>query len=249
MTANYHTHSRWCHHGTGELEEYILRALEGGLQELAITEHVPLLGDPDPRRMQYDEFPAFNEELDRLVEQYRGKLRIIKGFECEYYPEMLDSYRKFREEYGYRLLILGQHRSSDHVWDNFALTQPGQLARYADDVCAGLRTGMFDFLAHPDVFMAGYKVYDRYAKSAMAQIFALCQELDIPVELNANGQHYKRNYPCPPVWEDARAYRLRCLVNSDAHTVDDLLCPSVEECAALADSLGLCRISTLAIRP
>lgn len=248
MTANYHTHTRWCRHGSGEIEDYIIRAVKGGLQELAITEHVPLLGDPDPRRIQCHEFAAFNEDLDRMVEKYRRQIHIIKGFECEYYPEMLDSYRRFRDEYGYRLLILGQHRSSDHVLDNFALTEPRQLERYADDVCAGLRTGLFQFLAHPDVCMAGYRVYDGHARTALGRIFALCEALDIPVEINANGRHYKRNYPFPPVWKDAVGYRLRCLVSSDAHTVDDLLCSSVDECVTMADDLGLHRLSLLPIQ-
>ena len=41
MQANYHTHTRWCKHGTGEIEDYIEEAIRKGLTEIAITEHVP----------------------------------------------------------------------------------------------------------------------------------------------------------------------------------------------------------------
>lgn len=71
MIANYHTHTRWCRHATGEIEDYIQEAVRKGLRAVAITEHVPHSQNFDPRRMQWEEFPAYNAELDRLIEKYR----------------------------------------------------------------------------------------------------------------------------------------------------------------------------------
>ena len=56
MIANYHTHTRWCRHADGEIEDYIREALRRGLKALAITDHVPHRGNFDPRRMQWEEF-------------------------------------------------------------------------------------------------------------------------------------------------------------------------------------------------
>lgn len=72
MIANYHTHTRWCRHATGEIEDYIQEAVRKGLRAVAITEHVPHSQNFDPRRMQWEEFPAYNAELDRLIEQISG---------------------------------------------------------------------------------------------------------------------------------------------------------------------------------
>ena len=69
MIANYHTHTRWCRHATGEIEDYIQEAVRKGLRAVAITEHVPHSQNFDPRRMQWEEFPAYNAELDRLIEK------------------------------------------------------------------------------------------------------------------------------------------------------------------------------------
>lgn len=41
MIANYHTHTRWCRHATGEIEDYIQEAVRKGLRAVATTEHVP----------------------------------------------------------------------------------------------------------------------------------------------------------------------------------------------------------------
>ena len=51
MQANYHTHTRWCKHATGEIEDYIEAAIGAGLKELAITGHVPHKDNLDPRRI------------------------------------------------------------------------------------------------------------------------------------------------------------------------------------------------------
>ena len=38
MIANYHTHTRWCRHATGEIEDYIQEAVLDGRQILPEAE-------------------------------------------------------------------------------------------------------------------------------------------------------------------------------------------------------------------
>jgi histidinol phosphatase-like PHP family hydrolase len=245
MIANYHTHTRWCRHGSGEIEDYILAGIDGGLQELAITEHVPLPGDPDRRRIFCDELDAFDRELNEMIRKYASVIRIRKGLECEYYPQLLPYYEDLRDRLGYEILLLGQHTSIDRRLDYFAITEPAEIQRYADEVCLGLETGLFTFLAHPDVPMFSYPSADRPFMAAMAQIFKVCEERDIPVEINGNGQGHNRGYPCRKVWELARNYKLRVLVCADAHYVPDLISENVTQCEDLARKLKLNLISLL----
>jgi histidinol phosphatase-like PHP family hydrolase len=245
MVANYHTHTRWCRHGSGEIEEYIRSGIAGGLEELAFTEHVPLPGDPDKRRIRCDEFDAFDRELNDLIAKYAAVIRIRKGLECEYYPELLGYYDDLRSRLGYEILVLGQHTSTNRRTDYFGISSPQDINRYADDVCSGLATGLFTFLAHPDAPIYGYINADRPFLDAMARIFSLCEERNIPVEINANGQGRRRGYPCRKVWELAGRYKLRVLVCADAHHVPDLICKSVTDCEELARELNLNLISLL----
>jgi HisJ family histidinol phosphate phosphatase len=244
MIANYHTHTRWCHHGTGEIEDFILAALAAGYVELAITEHVPLPGDPDYNRMAYTDFAAYNAELDRMIAKYAGRIRVRKGFECEYYPAMLDYYRKLRDEYGYEILLLGHHTSCDMKHDNFFLQTPRQLALYADEVCAGLETGLFTVLAHPDVPMNGYPRYDAAAEKMMARIFETCAAQNVPAEINANGLLHGRGYPCPQAWSLAAEYP--CIIGADAHKPEYLSSPAIALCEQLAAHYGLHPLELLA---
>lgn len=246
MITNYHTHTKWCHHATGETEEYIKEAIARGLEVLAITDHVPLMGDPDPRRLAFDEFDAFNRELDALVHKYQEQITVLKGFECEYCPEELENYRRYRDEYGYQILILGQHTSCSREVDNFFVTEPWQVELYAREVQEALETGLFTFLAHPDLPMCRYRRFDETFQQAMHRIFATCERVDVPLEINANGLHYNRGYPCPEVWQTiAPEYRVRCLVGSDAHAVEDLADPAVRACEELARKAGLSLLTHL----
>jgi len=245
MTANYHTHTRWCRHGTGEISDYIRYAINIGLSEIAITEHVPLPGDPDDKRMLLSEFPAYDAELSRAIAEYSNKIRIRKGFECEYYPWLADTYRKYKEEYGYEILMLGQHSNYTRTFDNFRAREPWQLAIYAEEICEGLRSGLFDFLAHPDVVIHGYRHADESMLQAMAQIFKTCREYNVPVEINALGILYNRGYPNKEIWKLAKDYSLACIINSDAHHVKELSGGHIKKAFDFADELGLKTISIL----
>ena len=239
MIANYHTHTRWCRHATGEIGDYAAYAAQIGLEELAITEHVPLPGDPDRVRMRLAEFPAFDAELNRAIDEYRGKIRIRKGLECEYFPHMLETYKEYKKQRGYELLILGQHVNIAQTLDSFCLYEPWQLSLYAEETCEGLESGLFDFLAHPDVVICGYGKVDAPMLEAMDRIFATCKKLDIPVEINAGGIRNHRGYPHRKIWRLAREYDLACIVSSDAHNVQDLDGWSIKRSEDFAVELGL----------
>lgn len=249
MQANYHTHTRWCKHGTGEIEDYIEEAIRKGLEEIAITEHVPHKDNLDPRRIQWEEFPSYDQALNEAIKKYEEKIQVIKGFECEYYPEVLDAYEMFREEYGYKLLILGQHRSgSKREIDNFADKSVYEMEVYAEEICKGIESGLFRFAAHPDLALQGYrKGWDAECERIMRKIFSKCEEYAIPVEINANALWDKRAYPSEEAFRISKEYGLKYLINSDAHRPEDLCGAAIKEAEAFAQKLGISVLDYLAI--
>ena len=242
MIANYHTHTRWCNHATGEIEDYLDAAIDAGLYEIAITEHVPHKDNRDPKRIQWEDFHKYNDALDGAIERYKGKIKVIKGFECEYYPEAMGAYEIFREKYGYEIMILGQHRSGDdREIDNFGKKDAAKMMRYADEICTGLKTGMFDFLAHPDLVLENYNdnKWDENCEKVMGRIFKACEDYSIPVEINANGIRGSKRYPDDNAFMLSKEYGLTYLVNSDAHHPEHLCDDMVKRAEEMADSLGI----------
>lgn len=248
MQANYHTHSKWCRHGKGEIEEYIEEAIRCGLQEIAITEHVPHR-PPESSWIPWEQFPAYDEALNRAVEVYSDRIRVIKGFECEYYPGEMDTYREFRDKYGYQLLILGHHRCGKRKEiDVFGPKGAAELHIYADEVCEGLETGIFCFLAHPDCVFEKYpRQWDQDCEAAMRQIFQTCEKLKIPVEINSNGLRGKRRYPSEEAFLVSKEYHLQYLISSDAHAPEYVYDKACREAEQFAQRLELPVISALEI--
>ena len=243
MKANYHTHTRWCRHGSGEIGDYVREAIRLGFQEIAVTEHVPHRDNIDQKRMQWEEFPAYDRDFERVIASYGSQIRILKGFECEYYPEELPWYEKAQKEYGYELLILGQHRcGKNREYDQFRRDkQPFVCKQYADEVCEGLETGLFTFLAHPDLGIYRYHEdrWDDFCEEIMRQIFTCCEKNHIPVEINGNGYRDHRRYPDMQAFALSKEYQLEYLINSDAHEVQYLGHPSLAELESRVREMGI----------
>ena len=173
---------------------------------------------------------------------YGDRISLIKGFECEYSPEHMNDYIMFRHEYGYRLMGLGQHDvGPGHSIFMFSRNKPDIAVRYyADDVCAGLETGFFDFLAHPELLLYRYGGgFDAECETAFRQIFSCCEKLDIPLEINGSGYLEGRDYPSADALILSKDYKLKYMINMDAHDPQLLRKRFTSQVKSFADSLGI----------
>ena len=78
MIANYHTHTTRCHHASGSEEDYVLRAIENGLEIFGFSDHVPM---PFPDGHQSG-FRVRLEALEDYMSQdteFANSLMIVEG--------------------------------------------------------------------------------------------------------------------------------------------------------------------------
>lgn len=239
MICNYHTHTRWCRHGEGEIEEYIQEAIAKGLQEIAITDHLPI-DNTKYLRMPWSDFEAYDADLNRVIEKYQNQIKIIKGMECEYYPGIIRILKKLKSERNYQCFILGQHFSYDQSVDYFHMHDPqADIIRYTTEICEGLETGFFQICAHPEVFLANSPQVNELGLKSIQQIFETCAKLGIVVEINANGLRKQRGYPNKEVWELSKNYKLTVIINSDAHKPSMLVDEAIVQVEKFADECGI----------
>ena len=94
-----------------------------------------------------------------------------------------------------------------------------------------METGIFDFIAHPDLFGNCYPTWDSDALACSREILEAAADLDVGMEINALGlrkQAYRKPdnhfpfYPWLPFWEEATRHNIRVIINSDAHRPEDL---------------------------
>ena len=235
MLHNYHTHTFRNHHTVGMEREYIESAIKNGFQTLGFSEHAPYRF-PDGHVSYFHMFPEDLEDyiqtLLALKEEYAGRIEILIGYEAEYYPRFFDDLLARITQYPVDYLLLGQHyihNEIDGVYVYEPTDDPEIFKVYVNQCIAGLDTGLYTYLAHPDLIYTSQPVFDETCREAA---YTLCEEakkLDLPLEYNlygvdkrARGEFSGLGYPCAAFWEIAAKTGVRAIIGFDAHKLQHL---------------------------
>lgn len=238
MKTNYHSHTKWCRHGSGEIEDFITEAINKGLEEYAVTEHVPYPGLYD-YRIYLEELDDFMSELNSIILKYKHKIKILKGLECEYFPEFHNFYLDLKVKYDIDFLVLGQHYEDISLSKDFFNNHTEEdIKKYEKALITGMKSGLFAFVAHPDVYLNNYP-FNEAAKNCATQIFETAQKLNIPLEINANGIRYNRGYPNTDFWNQSKNYNLTYLINSDCHHPYEVYDSAIDKTYELTKQLNI----------
>ncbi len=224
MNYNYHTHTYRCGHATGKPEEYIKRAIEGGIKYMGFSDHIPFRfpnGFESPGiRVPTAQGKAYCTQLRRLRKKYEDKIEISIGFESEYYPEYFDEMLANAKKYGAEYLILGQHyaeaedKGGRHMFHETKSVR--WLKKYVDLVIAGIETCAFTYIAHPDI--ANFKGDAYVYREEMRRLCVASRKLGIPLELNFLGIRGERHYPTKAFWQIAGEEKAPVTFGLDAHS-------------------------------
>lgn len=82
--ANYHGHSFYCD-GQGNPEEYVLKAIDLGMNTIGISSHAPVPFSTD-WNMHSDKLPLYLKELADLKTKYHHKIHLLSALEVDYIP-------------------------------------------------------------------------------------------------------------------------------------------------------------------
>ena len=228
MIANYHTHTKRCHHASGEDREYVEAAIQAGLKILGFADHCPWVY-PDKDfvsgiRLATWEVDDYFYSLESLRKEYAGDIKIYIGFETEHCPDMIPQQEKLLADYPLDYMICGQHFLGAE-YASFYAGRPhgdeGFLKRYVDTAIEGMRSGRYLYLAHPDLvnFTGDEAVY----RSHMKRLCVALKKLDIPVEINVLGLSEGRRYPSRRFLEIAKETGNSAIIGIDAHAPEQLL--------------------------
>lgn len=243
MRTNFHTHTFRCNHADGTDRAYVEAAIKNGIKVLGFSDHTPYPAFPDPAyysnfRMRPEQTADYCDSILRLKEEYKNDVEILIGFEAEYYPEMFADLLAFLKNYPYDYLILGQHcvgkEYENNHWSSHPTTNTEILERYVDQTVAGMQTGAFAYLCHPDLIH--FKGDDDVYLEQMKRICETALALDMPLECNMLGYRAWRNYPDDRFFRLAAAYNCKVILGVDAHSPAEIGHPRNEGiCQFLAD--------------
>ena len=233
MTANYHTHTWRCNHATGREEDYVRNALDRKFEILGFSDHTPYCfprGFESGFRMGLDQLQDYCNTVRLLQKKYAGQIEIPLGVEMEYYPAYFTDTLNILRDVGIEYMLLGQHFVGNEMGEHYsgrATADPEILKRYCRQAMEGMNTGLFTYLAHPDLirFEGDREVY----RQEMRQLCREAQGCGIPLEVNVLGKWSGRNYPNPTFWALAAEEGCEVVIGCDAHAPEHLYREDAEE--------------------
>lgn len=235
MKIDYHTHHARCGHAIGSLEEYVQQGIRLGLDQLGLSDHMPLLhvkpADYYPEMaMPMEELPRYVEECLELKERYKGQIDIRIGLEGDYIEGWEREIEDIITAYPWDYVIgsvhfLGEWDVTDfrqvHHWEGKNVLEVYRT--YYDAVSKAAATGLYDIMGHLDVIKRfGYhpkpeeieelRELERAALSAVARSGRA-------MELNASGlsKPCAEMFPSRRMLEEAFSLGVPLTVGSDAH--------------------------------
>ena len=225
----YHIHTKRCGHAIGTEEEYVKSAIAHNIKVLGFSDHVFLPGISQPSmRGNIEELDDYINTVLFLKEKYKDQIEIHLGFECEYGKAFESYYRDLLENKGFEYLILGQHLFFEEdgkcTWLLSSEDKDAALKRYVDTIIEGIKSGLFTYVAHPDLFIRMYKSVTPFVEEEIKRLCKACEEYDMPLEINLGGLRDKRtfrngflNYVNEEIFKIISKFNIRIIVGVDAH--------------------------------
>lgn len=241
---NYHTHTKRCGHATGEDIDYVNYAISLHMKTLGFSCHVS--------HTDFELNVSYLKDIQKLKEQFKDKIKILKAFECEYEDDLIPYYRNLVETKQVDYLIFGNHNTTyNGTFYNFIrpFKDVTYLDVYYETLKKALDSHLFTYICHPDVFLKGYLKWDEHAINLTHKMGKLLSQYDCYVELSGTGYRSKARlkyngeflptYPFKEFFKILKQYPLKFVLGADAHAPEQLNDDAIKYIEDMKDELEL----------
>ena len=144
IKANYHTHTSRCGHAVGADEAYIEAAIAQRYDVLGFSDHVPWPYESGYThthvRMTIDRLDEYVAAMREHKKKYADRIKLLIGFECEYFPAYMNWLADMKQEKRLDYLILGNPNPTHDITNKLDLAIE-LLTSLKEDVLLGTEAG------------------------------------------------------------------------------------------------------------
>ena len=251
---NYHTHTfRSGHSEYCTDEEILMSAKQNGISMLGFSEHIPnpdIVLPEEDHRMLSSETEGYISSINKMKQKH-PEMTILSGFEAEYDPMKEAFLGEMREKVDY--MILGQHFVPKGLKSFNGKGNPNYPIEYANMVVKAIDSGLFDIVAHPDIFMEfrdtiqddeSKKLFEENSVIASQIICEKARDMGIPIEINLGSAENNDilsdgnlAYPHPTFWKvSSEIEGLKVVKGIDAHHLKAF--ENASECEILVSNIS-----------
>lgn len=243
MRIDLHNHTHFCNHATGTMREYVIKAIELGIDVYGFSEHAPMDFDQH-YRLPIDKVSVYENEVKHLQKEFEKDITILLGYEVDFMQHipMLDVILKAKVDY-----LIG----SVHFLDGWGFDNPEFIGTYEnsdidkiwqdyfDCIEAMAKSNLFDIVGHLDLIKI-FKFMPKKEVSIIAKkSIQAIKKANMVVEINPAGfrKPINEQYPTTKLLEMCYEWDIPITFGSDAHAVNQVgFC--YEEAVSIAKKIG-----------
>jgi len=230
--VDYHCHTRYSGDGLGEIRDLCVRAVELGITEIAITEHVDT--DPTDPCYEFYDHEAVGTAVRRCREEFGRTVGVRHGIEIDYQKRFHDEAVEFLATHEFDVVLGSAHYiRGKRGWETEVYRLNDERSAYMghfEGTLAAAESGLFDVMCHLDLVkrygIPHYGPYDRAPYAAIIdEILRVMVDKDQALEVNTSGLRQTPQATFPEI-ETVRRYRELggqfVTLGSDCHKPADL---------------------------
>jgi histidinol-phosphatase (PHP family) len=238
-TVDGHVHTRLCHHARGEMEDYVLAAINRGLRKLVFLEHLEVgVHYFETTWLTEDDFAYYHAEGKRLQEKYRGRLEIGIGVEVGYNPRRVEEIQRRLALHSWDRVGISYHfLETDTGHLNMVSSKPVNIdrlaqygvseviSRYYNDLREAVTKLPGQVLCHIDAVLRHHPnvILTPEHHRLIEGLLDAAADKNMAIEVNTSGYRIKDEpYPSLAILKKAVARNITLVAGSDAHRPEDV---------------------------
>jgi len=234
-----HVHTNLCNHARGEMEEYVLSAINQGLRKLVFLEHLEVgINYFESTWLSENDFDYYHDEGKRLQEKYQGQIEVGLGVEVGYNPRFLNEIQQRLALHTWDRIGISYHfleTSSGHLnmvsrkqvnidgLDQYGLDEV--VCRYFNDLQEAVEKLPGQVLCHIDAVLRHHAniIFTPEHHGRIDKLLDAVSRKKMAVEVNTSGYKTKQQpYPSLAILKKAVARNIPLVAGSDAHCPEDV---------------------------
>jgi histidinol-phosphatase (PHP family) len=252
MRVDLHNHTTLCNHANGTVEEYVLRAIELGIDVYGFSDHAPMNYDPK-YRMDITERKIYESWVLDAKEKYKDKIEILLAYEVDYLEGyILDEIINAKVDY-----LIGSVHFLKNKNDMWGFDNPEFIGvyksknidtiwqEYFDAIEAMAKTGLFDIVGHLDLIKVFKYLPNKDVRILGKDALSAIKKSNMVLEINPAGlrKPIGETYPSKELLELAFEMGINITFGSDGHEIEQIGF-KYEEVTSLAKNIGYTKCMT-----
>lgn len=227
--VDLHNHTYLCNHASGTMEDYVLKAIELGIDIYGFSEHAPMKNFEDGYRLLLKDKEFYETSVINLKKKYEDNIEILLGYEVDFLEGnyILDEIINSNVDYligsvhylgkwGFdnpEFISEYKNRDIDKVWEE-----------YFEAIKQMAKSKKFDIVGHLDLIKVFKFLPNKDIKTIAKYAIKEIKKSNMVVEVNAAGlrKPIAEAYPSNDLLQLVLENDIPITLSSDAHSVEQI---------------------------